>query len=86
MTEEQKLKSIKILLDLISKHPSMRKFAHVINEDQGDISRCTLGYKSPRARMVVNICREYPNICPHDLNPDIFPKDLKFIFKQKKGD
>lgn len=85
MTEEQIIKATEILDYLISLHPSMRKFAHFINEDQGDISRCKSGCKNIGSRMTISICRKYPDISPNDLNPDIFPEDLKFVFKSKKG-
>lgn len=82
MTPEQLVKINKILENLISKHASMREFAREIREDVADVIRWKSGKRAISARAVISICRIYPTIKPHELNPVLFPPDLRFVFKK----
>lgn len=79
MNEDQKSKSISIIKDLISRHSSMREFSRQIKEDATDVCRWTKGKKKIMPRAIISICKLYPEIKPHDLNPDLFPIDTRIV-------
>lgn len=83
MITEQKEKVQKTLEKLIKKHPSLRAFARHINEDASDICRWKSG-RTIRTRSIINIIQYYPEIMPHELDPENYPENLHFIFKGKK--
>ncbi len=83
MTPEQTVRYVKIYNSLIDKHESMRKFAIAIGEEISQVCKWRYGRKSLPTRTVITICRMYPKIQPYELNPDLFPEDLKFIFKKE---
>ncbi len=74
-------KQMKILDTLINKHESMREFARAINEDPAAVCHWKNGKIVIHARAVISIARHF-NIAPNELRPDIFPDDLKLIFKK----
>jgi hypothetical protein len=80
-TEAQRKKSAKIINDLIEKHESMRDFGRKISEDPADIMRWKSGKSAVRVRAVITICRLF-GYEPHEVNPDLFPQDLSFVFKK----
>ena len=66
---------------LKDKDMSYRDFCRVINEDSADMSRWMNRQKNITTRAVLSICKHYPKIKPHDLNPDLFPENLEFVWK-----
>lgn len=84
MTEEEKITYMKIMNDLIKKSKSLRKLARDLNEHASDIYLWKEGKRSLPARAIISICRAY-NYDPHELNPDLFPADLKFVFSKKEN-
>ena len=68
---------------LVKKSKSMREFARLICENCSDVSRWCSGEKPVNIRAVLEICRKYPNIKPHQLNAIVFPEDLTFKFKKR---
>lgn len=73
-----------IINELIAQYQSVKKFARAISEDSADVIRWRYGRNKITARSVIKICKLHPDIQPYELNPDHFPNDLKFIFKEKK--
>lgn len=61
-----------------------RDLARLIGEDSSDISRWRANDMSIKSKAVVKICKLYPWVVPHDLNPDAFPKNLRFIYIKKE--
>ena len=83
MTNEESIKSTQIMAELISRSDSMREFARLIAEDVADVSKWKTGKKTLTTRATISICRIF-KMQPHELNPDLFPEDLKFIFTKGK--
>jgi len=83
MNDKQLTRSVTIINNLVNQHESMRSFARKINEDVSDVVRWKKGQTKIKTRAIVTICRLY-GINPHELRPDWFPSDLKFVF-QKDG-
>jgi len=83
MNEEKNLKSIKIINEIVKKHESMRAFARLIQEQCSDVSRWCSGKSKIKVRAVIEICRLYPKLMPHELNHIVFPKDLTFSFTKR---
>ena len=71
---------MEIINKLLESYKTSREFARVIGEDAADITRWKFGRCQIKPRAVINICRHHPDLSPHDLNPDVFPADLKFNF------
>lgn len=63
-------------------HGSMRKYALAVGEHYTDLTRWKNGSKKPALRSCINLCKRYGFI-PHELNPDLFPPDLRFTFLKK---
>jgi len=82
MTEQAITQSVKIMNELIAKHKSMREFARVINEDPSDIHRWKTGKAIVKVRAIITIARLY-GVKPYDLDGDLFPQDLEFVFKKR---
>lgn len=82
MDEEQLTKSVQIISDLLLQYQSMRNFGRAIQEDASDILRWKHGRKV-KARAVVTINRIH-GISPYDLRPDLFPRELKFVYEEMK--
>lgn len=74
-----------ILDQLISEHKSMRAFARSIHEDASDVHRWQKGKGKMKLRAVIEVCRQYPNVKPFDLNPEEFPEDLLFKFTKERN-
>lgn len=75
-----KMTPTEIINHLLTQYSSLREFARAIGEDGADVIRWRYGRSKVKSRAVVAICRLHPDIMPHDLNPEVFPADLKFIF------
>jgi hypothetical protein len=75
--------SVDLINKLADKAPSMRAFARSIYEQVSDVSRWCAGLKHIKLRAVIEICRLYPEIRPHQLNHMIFPEDLVFTFTKE---
>jgi hypothetical protein len=71
------------LNEIIAKHPSLREFCRLINEDSSDVIRWRYGRNKIRARAIVAICALHPEVRPHDLNPEHFPANLRFVFGEE---
>jgi Cro/C1-type helix-turn-helix DNA-binding protein len=71
-----------LFYQLLSLYPSDRAFAHAINEDTSDVHRWRHEKKKLTTRAIISICRLF-DCRPHDLDPDLFPEDLYFVFKSK---
>lgn len=89
MTPIQYINACKVFNEIITEYcelhsVSMREFARTIREDVADISRWKAGRKQLTTRAIVAVCRLFPRVKPHDLNPDHFPDDLRFVFKNKE--
>lgn len=84
MNEEKRTKSINLINELVNKEDSMRAFARLIDEQCSDVSRWCAGKAKIKVRAIIEICRLYPKIIPADLNHEVFPTDLRFIFKLSK--
>lgn len=87
MKQNNHPKSMLIFNDLFKEHKkkgfSMRKFALLISENYSDVQRWTGGTKKLTVRCVITLCKLF-DYHPHDLNPDVFPEDLHFVFYTKK--
>jgi DNA-binding transcriptional regulator YdaS (Cro superfamily) len=83
MGKDIKDKSSQIICELILRNRTMRDFAKQIGEAATDISLWKRGARQIRPRAVIEICRHYPDIKPHDLNPYVFTKDIILTFKNK---
>ena len=77
-------KAVEIINTIIKQYSSFRAFARAISEDGADITRWRANKTKIKARAIVSICRLHPEITPHDLNPNIFPPDLRFVFEENK--
>lgn len=66
---------------LKDKDMNYRDFARTIGEDSADISRWMHRQKNVTTRAVLSICKIYPQIKPHDLNPELFAANLEFVWK-----
>jgi hypothetical protein len=75
---------VEIINELIPLYTSMRDMGRAIGEDGSDIIRWRYGKTKIKARAVIAICRLHPEITPHQLNPDIFPADLRLTFGDNK--
>lgn len=73
-----------IMNELVDRFSSAREFARAIGEDPSDVMKWRLGKIKVRPRAVISICRLYPCINPADLNPSVFPADLRLSFGEKK--
>lgn len=69
-----------IINKLLEQYKTSREFARVIGEDAADVIRWRYNRCKIKPRAVINICRHHPEITPHQLNPDVFPQDLRFSF------
>lgn len=77
-------KSFKELFDSHYKDKlSLREFSRLISEDAVDVTRWLKGNVKITPRAVITICRLHPEIIPNELNPYVFPEDLKFEFSKK---
>lgn len=87
MKQPETPKGNKLFCALVKKHQdqglSIREFARIINEHYTDVQRWAAGKKTLTVRAIITLCRLY-DYHPHDLNPNIFPEDLDFIFTIKK--
>lgn len=77
------MKPSDIIKKLIKEAGSCRAFAREIDEDVSDVFRWKSEKLKIKARAIVKICRLYPDITPHDLRPDWYDKDVRFIFGVK---
>jgi hypothetical protein len=78
------LQSVNLINEITAQYDSMRAFAKTIQEHCSDVSRWCAGKSTIKLRAVIEICRLFPTIMPHQLNSEIFPEDLTFTFKRKK--
>ena len=72
-----------VILKLIDNAGSCRAFARQIDEDVSDIFRWKAGKMKIKARAVVRICRLYRDVKPHDLRPEWYEPDVRFVFEDK---
>jgi hypothetical protein len=87
MTPEEHIKATKFFNLLIKNYiyennASLRDFAIEISECISDVSKWKNGKKHISVRAIVKICRLFA-VTPHELNPDHFPSDLRFVFDLK---
>jgi len=81
MNKAQHTTAIELVNKLIDMHDSMREFARLISEDPADVLRWKKGRKvKPRAVITINKLYKVP---PHLLRPDLFPKNLIFVFEKE---
>lgn len=76
------LNPVGIINEILKEYSSGKAFARAIGEDGSDVIRWRYGRSAIKARAVVAICRLYPQIPPYKLNPEIFPKELNFVFSE----
>jgi DNA-binding transcriptional regulator YdaS (Cro superfamily) len=82
MTPQQIKKLTRIFDALIDVYGSQKELAIAIQEHKSDISLWHRGKKQVTVRAIINICRLHKQLSPYDLNPDLFPSDLEFVYSK----
>ena len=75
------LQDNEIMKKIMEGFNSIRAFARYINEDPSDVSRWLHGERKLHPRVVIKMCRMF-DCNAHDLRDDIFPSDVKIVFKK----
>lgn len=71
------------ICELINQYASIRIFSRLIGEDSSDVFRWKTGKSKIRAQAVIKVCKLF-DVTPQTLRPDIFPSDMKLVFKKEK--
>lgn len=75
-------RSVEIFNGVLNQYPTSRAFARIIGEDAADVIRWRFGRSKIRPRAVIQICKLHPEIKPYELNAEVFPKDLIFMWSE----
>jgi hypothetical protein len=76
---------LEVIREIIRRNKTQMILSRKIKEDIADISKWKKGQKSVGYRAAISICRCYPDVLPWELNPKIFPKDLRLVFVKNKS-
>lgn len=71
-----------MLNKIVGEYKSVREFCRMIDEDWANYYRWYKGARAIHPRAVIKIVRLHPDVKPYQLNPEVFPKDLHFKFKE----